>query len=200
MPETIDLVPEDEDAVEVTVRLPRAAARAAEAHDLMPLAELIARAAATHDDHEVLLLLKATLTSGGESLPWRPERLANGIVEARLMQSVRDRLAPHAAIPLPLPDIPDLRRAARISASYVSHLQHFRDALTGLRFALVPIQDDEPEQEDWEAKEAQAEREKRAGQHSETVSGEEFLTMLAGEAGMSLDDVLADAGVSRKDI
>lgn len=64
---------------------------------------------------------------------------------------------------------------------------------------LVPVQDT-ADPEDWDTKEAQADREKRAGQHSDPVDGEEFLTQLAADAGISLDEVLTEAGLTRKDI
>ncbi|MFG2351846.1 hypothetical protein [Streptomyces phaeochromogenes] len=64
---------------------------------------------------------------------------------------------------------------------------------------LVPVEDT-TDPEDWDTKEAQADREKRAGQHSDPVDGEEFLAQLAADAGISLDEVLTEAGLTRKDI
>ncbi|MFD9621872.1 hypothetical protein ACFWB2_31990 [Streptomyces virginiae] len=176
MSDTIDLVPEDEDAVEVTVRLPRSTARAAAHHDLLPLARLLADTATPAQAHARLLLVEA-VGAMGTALP-RP-------VPLPLLSPtfVRDSL-PH-------PDV---------IADLFSHVYDSLTRIEGKMYALVPIEEPEEEPVDWETMEAQADREKAAGMTSGPVSGEEFLAMIAGESGKTLEEMLADAGISRGDI
>ncbi|MCX4783328.1 hypothetical protein [Streptomyces sp. NBC_01264] len=175
MSDTIDLVPEDEDAVEVTVRLPRAAALAAERHDLLPLARLLADAASPARAHARLLLVEA-VSALETSLPRR--------------------------IPLPPLALPRLRPPVsyRAEACAVTDLAYESLArIEGQVYALVPIEEPE-EPVDWDAMEAEADRQKAAGMTSGPVSGEDFLSMIAGESGRTLEELLTDAGMSRGDI
>ncbi|WP_046775158.1 hypothetical protein [Streptomyces yangpuensis] len=172
MTDTIDLVPEDEDAVEVTVRLPRAAARAAATHDLLPLARLLADVASPARANLRLLLVEA-LTAPESAVPSHVLRTPLGIP--------RIQRANH------------LDRAEDLAAHLWAHID-------GQAYALVPIEEPEEDPADWETMEAQADREKAAGMTSGPVSGEEFLAMIAGESGKTLEEMLADAGMSRGNI
>ncbi|MGW6842249.1 hypothetical protein [Streptomyces sp. NPDC054958] len=176
MTDTIDLVPEDEDAVEVTVRLPRSTARAAAHHDLLPLARLLADAASPAQAHARLLLVEA-VGALGTALP-RPVPLP--LLSVKFMRS----------------SIPNPDTLADVTALVYDSLAR----IEGKTYALVPIEEPEEDPVDWETMEAQADREQAAGMTSGPVSGEEFLAMIAGESGKTLEELLADAGMSRGDI
>ncbi|WP_159050721.1 hypothetical protein [Streptomyces sp. IMTB 1903] len=133
MTDTIDLVPGDTDAVEVTVRLPRAAARAAADHNLMPLAELLARAASPSDEH-ALLLWATDAADDQEQTTW----VAAVLRGLGSMEGVRIRHAPTTALLQAHRSLAGQRESAYAVAKLL------RAYINNQPYLLVPVEDEAP--------------------------------------------------------